>query len=196
MKISIVNGNEPLVKYISVGNKKVVQVADYSKVREEPRHHLQWDVDITLEQGLPLIKKLFDEARYYQRLPEDRVAGFQPWRIVALGKKVTAKRFGLHPINNFWEHENPISQVQENDVNIGLLTPYYIVHLSNCSDKNLRQGIDHAQVTAYSNISSSLADFMAATLPAFTGQKETARTILTYYLDQILAPYQKPVKVN
>lgn len=220
MKIAVVSGENPQTKYICVGEEKIVEATDFSDL-DEMKHHLEWETDITLENSLGLIKKLFDEARHYQCSPEDRCENGSPYRIITLGRTPVPDQLRLYPQEQFWEHGNPLSQVQQEDFCVGLLTPHYALHLLNSppmmekttrqeeavlSDENtmlkfvrtgtLHEGIHNAQVSAYSNVSGTIAEIIAKTSPAFAAREESAKAMLTHHLDQILAQYPKPVKVN
>ena len=221
MKITITDGENPQRKYISLGSEKAISITDHSDVEEMPYHHLEWKADIKLDGAVGLIRKLFDEARYYQCPNQDLVAEGPLYRIVTLGRTPITDQLRLYPMDDFWRHENPISQVQKDDVCIGLLTPHFALHFFNNPIRweqthdpeeaalgvegtmlkyvhagTLHDNINYAQISAYSNISGTIAELIAKTAPTFAKQQGFAKVILTLKLDQLLAQYKKPVKVN
>ncbi|MDO8511466.1 MAG: hypothetical protein Q7S55_04850 [Nanoarchaeota archaeon] len=221
MKITVVNGEDPQKKYIFADKEKIALSLDFSSLEEMPHHHLAWETGVKLDKAVILIKKLFDEARHYQCSSEDRSAEGSSYRIVAVGRTLITDQLRLYPQDDFWENENPLSQIHDDDVCIGLLTPHYALHFYNAPikmektthpeeaaleigmsklkyvhDGTLHEGINRAQISAYSNLSGTLAEIIATTSPAFTAQEESAKIMLTPHLDQILTKYPKPVKVN
>lgn len=202
MKINVVNGESPRINYIQLGSERVIKVTDSSDNEEMPNLMVVWRTDIKLNKALDLIKILFNEARSYQRPQQDRIMGEPFYRIVALGKedKHTAGALKLYSINNFFEHENPVSQITRDFVSVGLLTPHYALHFNNITlhEGSLYEKINQAQISAYSNVSDTIAKLIVETSPAFAAQKDFAepRLELTQKLDQLLLQYQKPVKLN
>ena len=223
MKISIVDGEGTRTKYICLGGRRTVEV-DLSDDDASPQQlYLRWKTNIQWGDSLRLMRQLFDEARHYQRHPQDRSENESSYRVVALGRIPRPNELRLHPQNGFLEHENPLSLVRAEDVCINLLTSHYALHLSTTrlptpyfdtpstiertiggeeatskmeGHRSLYEGIHHVLVSAYSNISGTLADIIATTSPAFAALKETAREILLPRLDQLLTQYPKPVMVN
>ncbi len=202
MKISVVNGESRRINYIHLGSERAVTVTDYSDNEEMPNLLMFWRVDIKLNKALDLIKILFDEARGYQRPSQEMIRGEPFYRFVALGKKhkPTADVLNLYSINNFFDCENPISQITREFVSVGLLTPHYALHFNNItlSEGSLYENINQAQISAYSNVSDTIAKLIVETSPAFAAQKDFAepKLVLAQKLDQLLSQYQKPVKLN
>ncbi len=200
MKITVVNGESPRIKYIQLGSERVATVTDCSDNENRSSHEVYWKAETGLNKAVDLIKGLFDEARGYQRPSQDMIMGEPFYRVVALGKKPTADTLNLYPINDFFKHENPVSQITQEVVSVGLLTPHYALHFY---DITLREGspqdkIKQVQFSAYSNVSETIAKLMVETSPAFAAQKNFAepRLALTQELDQLLSQYQKPGKLN
>lgn len=193
------NGESPRIKYIHLGSERAATITDSSD-NEIPYHAVDWKAETRLNKAVYLIKKLFDEARGYQRPSQDMIMGEPFYSVVALGKKSTADALNLYPINNFFEHENPISQITREVVSIGLLTPHYILHFYDITlrEGSLQEEINHAQISAYSNVSDTIAKLIVDTSPAFAAQKNFAepKLVLTQKLDQLLSQYQKPIKLN
>ncbi len=199
MKISVVNGESLRIKYINLGSERAITVTDSSD-NEIPYHAVDWRAETGLNKAVYLIKKLFDEARGYQRPSQDMIMGEPFYRVVALGKKHMVDALNLYPINNFFEHENPVSQITREVVSVGLLTPHYALHFYNITlrEGRLQEEINHAQISAYSNVSETIAKLIVETSPAFAAQKNFAepKLVLTQKLDQLLSQYQKPIKLN
>ena len=199
MKINVVSGESRRIHYIQLGSERVATVTDSGDM-EIPYHAVDWKAETGLNKAVHLIKKLFDEARDYQRPSQEMIKGEPFYGVVALGKKSTADALNLYPINDFFEHENPISQITREVVSIGLLTPHYILHFYDITlrEGSLQEEINHAQISAYSNVSETIAKLIVYTSPAFAAERNFGeqRVVLTQKLDELLSQYQKPVKLN
>ncbi len=200
MKITVVNGESRRINYIRFGSERAVTVIDCSDNEIRSSHEAYWKADAGLNKAVYLIKKLFDEARGYQRPSQDMIMGEPFYRVVALGKKPKVDALNLYPINDFFEHENPVSQITREVVSVGLLTPHYALHFYDITlrEGSLQERISHVQISAYSNVSDTIAKLIVETSPAFAAEKNIGeqRVVLTQKLDELLSQYQKPVKLN
>ena len=217
MKISIVDGEGPEIKYLTAGTEQVVIVRDNTGIQEIPHHHFEWRAEANLETVLGMVKRLYLGARYDYEKQGKEIDEESVSRKIVLGK-IRGGRLGLHPKDDFWRHENPITQVQDNDISLGLITPHYQLYCHNLSYKTERTakkmplllnentlkntyrkpiigGINRIELFTSANIGDNLAELLMTTSPVFTPDK-TTKAILTQKFDQILSQYQKPVKLN
>lgn len=210
MKISIVEDKKKETKYITAGSEKVIAIT----IGDDTETVFEWEAKTSLENVLSIVSKLYQEARYYYDSQGKETVEYDLFRAVALGKILREDQLRLYPMENFWQHENPIAQVQDDDVCLGLLTPHYQLFFYNLScDKKelplviapatlksinsnaLLEGVNRVELFAYNNISNVIASIVTATSPIFARDEDT-KVILTQKFDQLLEKYQKPVKLN
>ena len=216
MKISIVDGEKTGIKYITAGSEKWIIVRDNSNVQEMPNLNFEWRAEAKLENVLSLVKRLYLEARYDYEKQGKEIDEESVSRKIVLGK-IREGKYGLHPQDDFWRHENPITQLQEEDICFGLTAPHYQLYCHNLSykrernreklplllnkttkniyGKSIREGINRIELFTSANISDVVAELVASTSPAFA-KDNTIKAILTLKFDQLLIQYPKPLKLN
>ncbi|HLD79962.1 MAG TPA: hypothetical protein VJA18_05370 [Candidatus Nanoarchaeia archaeon] len=192
MKISTIPSESRWKKYISAGSKKIVSVTALNGPGERPHHDIEWQTEINLERAVELIRKVSREAQTYQPLEK------KPAWAVYVGKTIVVDDLEFLTVENFLEAENPSSIVADDDVCIGLLTPYYALNFYNKPlSTKIRTGISQIKISVYANVSGLAADLIAKTSPVFAGTAgDFAKVALTYHLHRFLAGYQPQVKLN
>ena len=223
MKISIVDGERPDIKYITAGSEQVIVVENFSsnnqknedEISERSYHSIEWKTNARLENIFILMKKLDSEARYDYDAEERKISEKSEPRGMAVGRR-SRDEYRLHPRTDFWQQANSFSQLQKEDLTLSLLTPHYRMHCHNLSYKDvnqelplyvdpitlenvnrrpIREGVNRIGVIAYFNVSNTLAELVTTTSPVFT-QDKTTKAILIYLFDQLLSQYQKPTKLH
>ncbi len=213
MKISIVDGETPKVKYIAAGPERAVVVRNFSDDNKS-YHAIEWKTDSSSETVLEFLKKLYSEARYdYDR--EDKGIDEEA---MSRGISLARRTFrGFHPQPDFWKYTNPVSQLQEQDVCLRMITPHYQIYCLNLSSKygneelplyideialetvskkSIKEKVNRIEVITNFNICNSLSELVTITSPAFTQDQTTVKVILTQKFDQLLAQYKKPTKLH
>lgn len=212
MKITVVEDENRRMEYITAGSERVVIVWDFSS-NGKPYHAIEWKTNSSLENVLSVMKKLYLEARYdYDR--EDKGIDEES---MSRGIFLARRKFsGFHSQPKFWQHANPISQLQDEDVCLRMITPHYQVYclnlsykdgngvlplyidkttLKNISKRSIKERVNRMEVITNFNICNTLAELVTATSPVFT-YDSTTKAILTQKFDQLLTPYQKPTKLH
>lgn len=187
MKIAITNGEQG-TNYITVAGEKVVAVTDH-KHKERPHHNIEWKTEVSLENVLQLMKRLYRDEQSY-RLPEDALISSPS---LYLGKSDEIDKLRIYTPNIFFLTDDFISQVDTKDVYIGLLTPHYALNFY--TDKSLKNGISAGMVSVCSNISYTLANIITSTSPHFADDA-FIKFLIGVKLDDLLSQYPKPDKLN
>ncbi|MBI2125569.1 hypothetical protein HYV87_02305 [Candidatus Woesearchaeota archaeon] len=191
MKISTIPGESGRKNYISAGSKKIVSVTDLDGRGELAHHDIEWQTEINLERAIEMIKKASREAQAYQPL-EKKPA----WAVYA-GKTLIVNDLNFFIVEDFLKSENPSSIIADDDVCIGLLTPYYALNFYNKPlSTKIRTGISQIKISVYANVSGLAANLIAKTSPVFAGRGDFAKETLAYHLNRFLAGYQPLVKLN
>lgn len=218
------NGEDPQIKYISLNMERIILVMDHSN-NEIPFHNFEWKTNTPLGKILEIMKRLYVAARYDYDKQEKRIDEESVCRTIAVGRKNREEKLRFHPLENFCQHSDPILQIKNEDVCLSLFTPQYHLNCYNFSyqeetakvcrtagDRNLplllddytlnkmcsrpiKEGINRIEASAYSNISEIVAELIMETSPAFA-KYASEKTVLTRKLDQLLAQYPKPQKLN
>jgi len=220
MKIAVIKEDEQH-KYITIGAERVIAVTDFSSNKNFPHHHFTWKANLNLEKALELLKKSNQMAKQYHDQQNDLV--YPSERTIVLGNSLITDQLRPYQADSFFDHKNPISQVQGDDLFIGLITPYYEFDFYNAPlrtektenpdeaalslglnqekpcflkyvhDGTLHTSINRAQLSAYSNINEVVAGLITATSPHFEDDAFT-KFLLRTKLDDPLSRYKKPIK--
>ncbi|MEK6939983.1 MAG: hypothetical protein AABX31_04615 [Nanoarchaeota archaeon] len=214
MKISIVDGQKNGIKYIAAGSTKVVLVEDFGS-NSNQSHYIEWKTSAQVEKILEVMERLYLEAHYDYDKEDQKIDEESRRRGMYVGRK-DRDTILFHYQPDFWQHTNPLSQLEDGDIYLRMITPHYQMYclnfhykhgseepplyidetlLKKISKRPVKEGINRIEVITNFNLSSTLAELITATSPVFPEDKDT-KAILTQKFDQLLTQYQKPTKFN